>query len=1266
MANISVTATTPTITVDSNKSNVTVGSTQSNIIVGSAVGVSNAAIRNATDVADAGGDGSLTYSKVSGIYTYTGPSQTEVRAHFSNVSPINLTTSGEISIDDSALFSGKTTDNLTEGTNNLYYTTARANLAIDAFMASPGTTGSATVGGDLNVSGNLEVTGNINYREVEDLLVQDQSITLNYGNVSANDAFIYVDRSGSGGGTNAHIQWNETKDHWVFTNQVQYTDATHNSGTQNGAISFDLNNGQLFTTTLSGDITGITFNNIAAGSHGTIFITQDSTGFREITGYPGSGYTNVKFANNYTTLSSNPANVDVVNFINDGTNTYLNITNIDNAPVGGAKGQKGEVGNTGGQGTQGAQGTQGVQGDKGQKGQQGTASSVPGPTGPQGPAGPGGGPTGPTGPQGPQGTAGTTGPTGPASTVAGPQGPQGAQGAQGTQGPQGAQGSAGATGPTGPQGPAGGVGALTGGKLFLGSTSDTSIQVTPDSNFDTGSNTISLSTTITDVNSIASATSSNISLDVNTKAVKILKDFASVTSQDTLILDSDGYRPIGQPSGSPTSYSGTGLRRNAVHEGSVTAGSPVVTVTASAVAFWYGTPSAAQRTNAFANLATNCMFVTRSSLDGGGSIGPNTTTPFPLGTRILSVDPTAFTITMTQNATASATFSQASGTAIFTGDGSHDTSTTFGEIYVTNADFNGGSDQSIEFVAFTGSTDNLSYGASGPQTADLTTSVASGTITHNNYFTSQRSKLTTNLGYTASKNGFTVGTGATLSSRFENDNFATKGINILHDGSSTFSTEFGDVSFNSQYGIKQYTDNCLQNFFPTQGPRVLLSSAKGTITSDPFTVYPRSGQSLGQIAWQATTGKTLTPSSLRVPVYINAIAAEDHSLGSNTNIYHGVTSNSDNLSSSNKAHIYLASQNGRTILAAGEKGTTKEPIYFAPAQQPSSGHNVNTAYDFTTIAGQKAWAKMNYADTSATSGAELTVTHGQSRGAGTVGNQVVKLQRTDNSFNIPNQFINADNSPNNVFGPGIFGQSFDAIGSLTSSGNYVNGTAVVISGFTGSPFAALNTTTKYLKFLGNVGSIAIYELYNDAALSSGFQSGVSGVVNLGPGVFTYTATQASGVTNKSYSLVLEEQNDILKIKEDTTSRIEIQSTNTTFNHDIISTGTYSGGLKKFNETVVALGSVNGDQSSALNATNGSIYTLTATGGITINTIANAVAGTSMTIIITQDGTGSRLLTSTMKFIGGSKTLSTAAGSIDVISVVYDGTNYLASLTKAYA
>ena len=82
--------------------------------------------------------------------------------------------------------------------------------------------------------------------------------------------------------------------------------------------------------------------------------------------------------------------------------------------------------------------------------------------------------------------------------------------------------------------------------------------------------------------------------------------------------------------------------------------------------------------------------------------------------------------------------------------------------------------------------------------------------------------------------------------------------------------------------------------------------------------------------------------------------------------------------------------------------------------------------------------------------------------------------------------------------------------------------------------------------------------------------------------------------------------------------------------------------------------------------NGSIQTMTLTGNITFNSITNTAAGSSATFILTQDGTGGRTLTSTMKFAGGSKTLSTAANAVDIISVFYDGTTYYASLTKGYA
>jgi hypothetical protein len=85
-----------------------------------------------------------------------------------------------------------------------------------------------------------------------------------------------------------------------------------------------------------------------------------------------------------------------------------------------------------------------------------------------------------------------------------------------------------------------------------------------------------------------------------------------------------------------------------------------------------------------------------------------------------------------------------------------------------------------------------------------------------------------------------------------------------------------------------------------------------------------------------------------------------------------------------------------------------------------------------------------------------------------------------------------------------------------------------------------------------------------------------------------------------------------------------------------------------------------------NVTNGNVQTVTLTGNVTFNAFASPVAGQSLTLKVVQDATGSRLLTSTMKFAGASKTLSTAANSIDIISVYYDGTDYFASLAKGFA
>ena len=142
----------------------------------------NARARAAISVTDAGGDGSLAYNSTTGVITYTGPSATEVRAHFSAGTGVTLT-NGQISIGQNVA----TTSNVT-------------------FR-------------DMTLSGNLTVSGTTTTINTVELKVADNIITLNSdlaptSNPTEN-AGIEVNR---GTQSTVGIRWNETTDKWQFTN----------------------------------------------------------------------------------------------------------------------------------------------------------------------------------------------------------------------------------------------------------------------------------------------------------------------------------------------------------------------------------------------------------------------------------------------------------------------------------------------------------------------------------------------------------------------------------------------------------------------------------------------------------------------------------------------------------------------------------------------------------------------------------------------------------------------------------------------------------------------------------------------------------------------------------------------------------------------------------------------------------------------------------------------------------------------------------------
>jgi len=114
-----------------------------------------------------------------------------------------------------------------------------------------------------------------------------------------------------------------------------------------------------------------------------------------------------------------------------------------------------------------------------------------------------------------------------------------------------------------------------------------------------------------------------------------------------------------------------------------------------------------------------------------------------------------------------------------------------------------------------------------------------------------------------------------------------------------------------------------------------------------------------------------------------------------------------------------------------------------------------------------------------------------------------------------------------------------------------------------------------------------------------------------------------------------------------------------------STVTFNAG---FNERVNALTS---SSTITVNCATARVHTVTLDTNTEFN-ITNLPTGGTCSIIITQDGTGSRTATfgtdgsAAVKFPSGSSVLSTGANDIDVVSIFNDGTNFLGNIARNYA
>lgn len=160
-------------------------------------------VRSLFSATDAGGDGSFSYDSATGVFTYTGPSASEVRAHFSGGTGVSIT-DGVVAIGQSV----GTTDNVTF--NDV---TVSGTLSSDDITAA-----SISISGDATITGNLTVQGTTTTVNSTAVAISDINLTL------AKDATTAAQANGAGltvAGADATLTYVSSGDKWTFNKQVE-------------------------------------------------------------------------------------------------------------------------------------------------------------------------------------------------------------------------------------------------------------------------------------------------------------------------------------------------------------------------------------------------------------------------------------------------------------------------------------------------------------------------------------------------------------------------------------------------------------------------------------------------------------------------------------------------------------------------------------------------------------------------------------------------------------------------------------------------------------------------------------------------------------------------------------------------------------------------------------------------------------------------------------------------------------------------------------
>jgi hypothetical protein len=142
----------------------------------------DALARGAVSVTDSGGDGSLAYNSTTGVITYTGPSATDVRAHFSAGTGITIT-DGAIATDTTVIATKQYVDDVAQGLHihascDAATQTTLASISGGTVTYSNGTDG---VGATLTTTGTYTTIDGVTLSDGMRILVKNEVTQANNG-----------------------------------------------------------------------------------------------------------------------------------------------------------------------------------------------------------------------------------------------------------------------------------------------------------------------------------------------------------------------------------------------------------------------------------------------------------------------------------------------------------------------------------------------------------------------------------------------------------------------------------------------------------------------------------------------------------------------------------------------------------------------------------------------------------------------------------------------------------------------------------------------------------------------------------------------------------------------------------------------------------------------------------------------------------------------------------------------------------------------------